>query len=105
LRCAARHDLVGVRLASDQLPPATAGVLDWCEPESGTIRRVDLGDPRVRLLLTARSDALREATRLDLRRAGGEMLDLAPGRGADPAGVRRGLARFFLGRALRRASA
>lgn len=105
LRCAARHDLVAVRMASGALPPATAGVVTWRDPESGVERRLDFADRRLRAQLTARIDTHREQVRRDVVRAGGELLDLPVGPGSDGATLRRALARFFIGRALRRAGA
>ncbi|MSR47174.1 MAG: DUF58 domain-containing protein [Planctomycetes bacterium] len=105
LRCAARHDLVGVGLAADALPPPTAGLVRLRDPESGGEQLFDARDPRVRVAVAARIAEVRERTRRDLRRAGAEFLELPLATRADPAALQRSLARFFFGRAARRARA
>ena len=80
-RIARRHDVVGLQLVDPrerELP--TGGIVTLWDPETGTWRRIDTGDGRVRAHFARRADEFDRGLERALRERGADLLRLETGR-------------------------
>jgi uncharacterized protein (DUF58 family) len=97
-RTGRRHDLVALRLDDPgETDWASAGLLDWCDPETGERLLLDTGSKKVREALKRIRSEWRDAQEREHLRGGIDLLSLDTG---EP--YERELARFFRLRARRR---
>ncbi len=95
LRCAARHDLVAVRVLSPELFPPARGVVRLRDPASGREHVVDWGNARVRAAYLERVAAWRQRLDDELARAGVDCMDVAVPMAPDKEAVARPILKFF----------
>lgn len=100
LRCAARHDVIAVRLAAEELPPPAAGLVVLADPDHGGRRLVDCASAKVRAAAAAHVAQAREQWHAQAREAGLDRLELPVADSARKELALR-LFAFFQGRALR----
>ena len=80
-RIARRHDVVGLQLVDPrerELP--AGGIVTLWDPETGTWRRIDTGDGRVRAHFARRADEFDRGLERALRERGADLLRLETGR-------------------------
>ncbi len=94
-RCARRHDVVAVRLASPAPSDGGRGLRSVVDPESGRRSVIDIGSPRVQAAWNERMLAWRSGTDAALARARVDTIDVSIPSVHAPEAIAAPLLRFF----------
>ncbi len=100
-RCALRHDVVAVRIASPDLFPPERGLVRLRDPESGRTTLADFSSARVRDAWLQRVGAWRARLDAEFARCGVDVIDVAVPMRRDADAVSRPILDFFRMRQLR----
>lgn len=101
-RCALRHDVVAVRLATGAMQGSVDGLVRVVDPESGREQVLDFGSARVRRAWTERLAAWRAQTDQAFARARVDTIDVPIPSERAPDAIAAPILRFFRMRELRR---